>query len=172
MLPELVFQDVLYCLHIMICSPLHLHGIAAWNPFHMLSFHQRFQVQQKPAIACLLRSKLAIHADCMDGTHRQRPAEGKPAVLTMVWNSSVHLLRKDARCFQCRNMACWPDALTHLLHLQRILQTKVPQDIIKELVCVTAEGWHLLYLRSWQMSLQQSLVPSTSLRLHHGIVAE
>ena len=45
----------------------------------------------------------------------------------------------------------WLNRSTHLLHLQRVFQAEVPQEIIKELVCVTAEGRHLHYLRSWQM---------------------
>ena len=113
MFPELVFQDVLYGLHIMICSPLHLHRMAAWKPSYMHSFHKPSQVQQTSAIASL-----------------------------KVMPSTSMMVKRP-----------WHNFLAHLLHLQRLLQAKVPQEIIKELVCVTAEGWYLLYLRSWQMSL-------------------
>ena len=40
MLPELVFQDVLYGLYIMICSPLHLHGTEAWRLVYLDIFRQ------------------------------------------------------------------------------------------------------------------------------------
>ena len=63
----------------------------------------------------------------------------------------------------------WLGPPAYLLHFERIFQAKAPQEIIKELVCVTAEGCHLLYLRSWQMSAQQFTVSSTSLHLHEGI---
>ena len=61
-LPELVFQDVLNGFHIMICSPLHLHGTAAWKLVYL-----HILLQRKPAIAFEdLRSKLVTHAYCME----------------------------------------------------------------------------------------------------------
>ena len=78
MLPELVFQDVLYGLHIMVCSPLHLHGTAAWKPIHAHSFQQPSQVQAKPVLAGLkiLQPKLITHRDAIrEDTQRPSPVK-------------------------------------------------------------------------------------------------
>ena len=48
----------------------------------------------------------------------------------------------------------------------------MPQEIIKKLICVTAEGWHLLYLCSWQMSIEWFPLSFTSLHLHDRTAAE
>ena len=70
MLPELVFQNIFYCLHIMICNPLYLHVMAAWKLSYIHTFHQHSKIQQEPGIACLkiFQSKLATCANCM-GRH-------------------------------------------------------------------------------------------------------
>ena len=155
MLPELVFQDVFYRLYIMICSPLHLHENGSLEGFQNA---QLAPALTDTAIACL---KICgpgwrpMHA-ARDSTWRQSPAEAK-LLCSQRFSSKMTLMMEHG---------LWLDLPAHLLHLQRVFQAKVPQEIIKELICVAAEGWHLLYLRSWHISIQQFTVSSSSLHLH------